>query len=551
MRLVLAILIFYKLSFGNPYEDALALFRSDFVDNFDSEKTMQTIEKNRRFAISSYLALKSASYLYFSGSIEEGKKFMQFVDEKALGKEDIPFFLYLKQLLEGNKENRDSLKRLVLNYPESYYGYKVLLENTDLFKEEEKVQILESLIRKKMRERATFLLFTLSDQEAILYIRLLLSTSPKERKTIFESIPPESKYYLKALRQMAETDRDYEDSFLKALSQNLDEYEKSILNFATKSFYRGEDISKYISLIPDSSPYFPALRWLEFLSHYRAGNYSKALEILLKHSDKFERDTANYWLYLVYTKIGDESKAQKHLSLINSYQPENPSQLTYYRALLDFKEGRSYRFQENELGYTEKDVVKTLSTLKKYDYKMAYLEGVYLTKNGMCAEVYNTLMEVGVKCFDRNSLYTYIKPFGKIREIDENLVYSIIRQESFFDPFAISPSNAVGITQFIPKTAAQFAKKLNLYDFDITHLFNPELAIKFCVEYLSYLDKLWKGNEIYMIASYNAGENAVKKFLENNKIEDPAEFIEFFPYKETRDYVKNVIRNYVIYKGLE
>jgi soluble lytic murein transglycosylase len=61
---------------------------------------------------------------------------------------------------------------------------------------------------------------------------------------------------------------------------------------------------------------------------------------------------------------------------------------------------------------------------------------------------------------------------------------------------------------------------------------------------------MFDGELIYVFASYNSGENAIKDFLEKNNPKDLAEFIEFYPYDETRDYTKKVLRNYIIYKAL-
>jgi soluble lytic murein transglycosylase len=62
---------------------------------------------------------------------------------------------------------------------------------------------------------------------------------------------------------------------------------------------------------------------------------------------------------------------------------------------------------------------------------------------------------------------------------------------------------------------------------------------------------MFNRNLVYVFASYNSGETAVKKFIDKNNIKDEAEFMEFYPYQETRDYVKKVLRNYVIYKYKE
>lgn len=543
---IMAIFLF-GISYAQSYSDAYDLLKTDFLQDFDKDSVYRTINDNKKFAISSYIALKTTSFLLYNSKIEDASQFLNLVDERALLKEDMPYYLYIRYSLT---KNSNDLKNLVLNFPDSYYGYKLFIENLDTFGEDEKVQIIENLVRKRMRERATFLIFTLSNIDGINYIQLLLSGSGSEKLKIFSRISESSKYYIRALRHIAMDNKEYEKIYLDKIAATKQEYEEAILNFCERSFYKGEDISGYIQLIEEDSKYYPQIKWFEFLYLYKNQKYNQAIELLMEQGKNYEPDTLNYWLYLINKKLGNTEQAQAYLSKIQNTAITDVSKLSYYRALVDYISGKRYKFHFEKITPYRDSMVESIRAIKEKDYKMGYTEGLYLSKNGYCKEVFSVIPEVGVRCFDRNSLSTYIKPFGHI-EYNENLVYSIIRQESFFDPYAISSSNAVGITQFIPKTALSYSKRLNIDNFDMTHLFNPDLAIKFSVEYLKYLEKIWNGNIVYMIASYNAGENAVKKFLENSKVDDPGEFIEFFPYRETRDYVKKVLRNYIIYSSLE
>ncbi|MCX7760101.1 MAG: lytic transglycosylase domain-containing protein [Hydrogenothermaceae bacterium] len=554
MKLIFIItFIFFSLSYGSTYKEALYILNLDFLEQFNEDKVTKVIEDNKSYAISSYIALKTASFLIYR-DIDKAEKFLKMVDEKALLKEDKPFYLYLKSIIEKDRDSevyKNVIKNLVKSYPESYYAYKVYIENISLFSEDEKVEFIESLIKRRYKERAMFLFFSLSDEDAIKYVRLLMVTTGSEKESIFSQISENSPYYIKALKFMANIDKNYEKTLLDKLRESdFQEYQKYVAKFLEKAFYRDEDISYYLSLVDEKSFYFSKAKWIEFLFYYKSGDYSKSLDILNKYGNLYDEDKTNYWQWLINTKLSNYEKAKFYLHKIKDREIKDIKEISFYRAMVDYKTGNLYRFKIEPLNVKNYEVLDNLKTLKTLDYKLAYTEAVYLIKLGYCNEVYNIMPEVGVKCFDKNSVYTFVKPFGKI-DYNENLVYSIIRQESFFDPYVISSSNAVGITQFIPKTAYWFAKNMNIENFDIIHLFSPELAIKFSVEYLKYLDKLWKSNEVYMIASYNSGENAVKNFLEKNKITDIAEFIELYPYEETRDYVKKVLRNYIIYKSME
>lgn len=101
------------------------------------------------------------------------------------------------------------------------------------------------------------------------------------------------------------------------------------------------------------------------------------------------------------------------------------------------------------------------------------------------------------------------------------LLHAVIRAESNYDPQAVSPKNAQGLTQLIPATAKRFGVK---------DPFDPEQAIEGGAKYLRWLlDKF--GDTELALAGYNAGEGAVTKY--GNKIP---------PYKETQAYVSKVIR---------
>ncbi len=122
-------------------------------------------------------------------------------------------------------------------------------------------------------------------------------------------------------------------------------------------------------------------------------------------------------------------------------------------------------------------------------------------------------------------------------EIDPLLVLSIIREESRFVPDATSIAGALGLMQLMPATAKRFDRNLKIginNPKDILDIKN-NLHIGIC--YLSNLIKDF-GSYTYAIAAYNAGEDAVKKWLKVGKYKSVDEFIEDIPYNETRNYVK-------------
>jgi soluble lytic murein transglycosylase-like protein len=107
--------------------------------------------------------------------------------------------------------------------------------------------------------------------------------------------------------------------------------------------------------------------------------------------------------------------------------------------------------------------------------------------------------------------------------VPADLIHSIIRAESDYDSRAISIKGAVGLMQLMPETATQY---------DVADRFDPAENIKGGVKYLKELCKLFNGNTAKVLAAYNAGQEALKKF---NGIP---------PYAETREYIRRVMASY-------
>ncbi|MFQ5902929.1 MAG: tetratricopeptide repeat protein, partial [Candidatus Binatia bacterium] len=136
------------------------------------------------------------------------------------------------------------------------------------------------------------------------------------------------------------------------------------------------------------------------------------------------------------------------------------------------------------------------------------------------------------------------------RGLDPYLVLGLIRQESRFDPKALSPSSAFGLMQLLPSTAARVATRIGLPPHKAENLFDPDLNLTLGTHYLKELLKRYSNNPVKAIAAYNAGENAVARWERQISAEDEEEFIERIPYGETRLYVKLVLRNYRIYRKI-
>ncbi|HZD41803.1 MAG TPA: transglycosylase SLT domain-containing protein, partial [Terriglobales bacterium] len=134
--------------------------------------------------------------------------------------------------------------------------------------------------------------------------------------------------------------------------------------------------------------------------------------------------------------------------------------------------------------------------------------------------------------------------------LDPYLIIALIRQESLFDTRARSSAAALGLMQLLPSTARRVAREIGIKISSNAALFDPELNITLGIQYLKDLLQRYSNNRFKAIAAYNAGEAAVDRWNETIAANDSEEFVEQIPYRETRQYVKLVIRNHLIYKQL-
>ncbi|MFQ5737216.1 MAG: transglycosylase SLT domain-containing protein [Thermodesulfobacteriota bacterium] len=127
--------------------------------------------------------------------------------------------------------------------------------------------------------------------------------------------------------------------------------------------------------------------------------------------------------------------------------------------------------------------------------------------------------------------------------VDPYLVAAVMREESSFNPNAVSTTGALGLMQIMPSTGRYIAGKLGRTLDDERELLDPDVNIRLGSWYLAHLARRFDGDLVLTIASYNAGPSAVKRWT----VELPAEldeFIESIPYPETRRYAKKVLKSY-------
>ncbi|MBT6325229.1 MAG: lytic transglycosylase domain-containing protein, partial [Bdellovibrionales bacterium] len=139
-----------------------------------------------------------------------------------------------------------------------------------------------------------------------------------------------------------------------------------------------------------------------------------------------------------------------------------------------------------------------------------------------------------------------IKKYSKT--VDPIVILSLIRQESAFNPSAISSAGARGLMQVMPQTAKSINSKIKKKD-----LFKSEKSIQIGTKYFEKLLNIYKGNIIYSLAAYNAGPRRVRQWERDyfSRMDDNLLKIESIPFKETRNYVKLIYRNLFNYEDFE
>ena len=134
--------------------------------------------------------------------------------------------------------------------------------------------------------------------------------------------------------------------------------------------------------------------------------------------------------------------------------------------------------------------------------------------------------------------------------VDPYLVFAIIRAESKYQTTAESPVGAKGLMQIMPDTAQWIAEQMKVEGFKTDDLHKPEVNIRFGCWYIKSLNTEFKGSLPLQVAAYNAGRGKVKQWLQEGKWDGNIRNMEAIPFPETKQYVKNVLKNYEAYKAI-
>ncbi len=147
-----------------------------------------------------------------------------------------------------------------------------------------------------------------------------------------------------------------------------------------------------------------------------------------------------------------------------------------------------------------------------------------------------------------------IRASAKEFEVDDYLMFALVRTESFFEPAIQSHAGAIGLTQLMEATASDCAKRLKVENYN---LLDPATNIRFGTYYYSHMKKRLDDSGILALFAYNAGITVVRRWIRSSKIELNSQgqlwsdmFLETLPFAETRDYGRRVVSAAAMYAWL-
>ncbi len=304
------------------------------------------------------------------------------------------------------------------------------------------------------------------------------------------------------------------------------------------------------------------LRWARGWSRFRAGKYEEALENWRGAGESSAQ--LLYWRAKAHDELGESEKAaqlrktllQKHALTVYAFLTEPEGSLEISEAGLP-KELTPARVSELErwgfmthahMLLANAEDTKSRARRAKLARWLGLDWQVYRDLHGI-AEPYMTGTSVPRVLLEQ----IYPRPFRSTVEaaakkygVDPLFIWSIMKQESGFNPTVSSWVGAAGLMQLMPATAAGEARRMKLKKYS---LYGVTDNINMGAHHIAGLMAAWEHPE-WVAAAYNAGGGNVKKWNAARGDWDMDAWMEGVPFRETNGYVKNVMRNYYVYQKL-
>ena len=311
---------------------------------------------------------------------------------------------------------------------------------------------------------------------------------------------------------------------------------------------------------------YKSLAALKKISEKAPHNYNKALFWMAKtkedlgrnfsakrhYKELIEKDHFGYYGLLARKNLNKKWEIDKiSLNSLKIFNDDQQKSIIHWLNLVGESHLLSLFFKEIEPIFLNSKQISSQDWLKMIGF---------WTQSGKYLEVFKALSQMDDKTqkefatkylalFFPLDFYPEVEKTSQKLKIPKALIFAVIRQESAFDTRARSTADAFGLMQLIPRTARQMAREQKQSFKSFRELYKSSKNILLGT---AYLKKLLKQNDqLYLsIATYNAGPIAVKKWQKEFPDLSPLEFVENIGYEETRNYIRLVTRNYIIYHNL-
>ena len=337
---------------------------------------------------------------------------------------------------------------------------------------------------------------------------------------------------------------------------------------------------KYASeALVNSSARVPYAAWTAGLASWRLNEYKKAADFFSLFSislkdDAWHQTSGSFWAARSYAKLGQynninfwlERASQNPNSFYGMlaleilgidekiYWGSNNTLNTSNSKLLNLPSGK--RLQSLiQVGFNdelEKEIVHINSVLNKEIASESVNIAQHFNLAYTQLKIVNKLEQFGLTI--ETGLY-YPTPIWEPRggfNINKELIYAFMHQESMFNAKAKSNQGAVGLMQVLPSTAKFITSSKDVKRSNSNILTVPEINLEVGQEYIEYLLDLEivSNNLIYLAAAYNGGPGNLKKWKqETNYLDDPLFFMESIPSRETRWFIEKILTKYWIYQN--
>lgn len=142
----------------------------------------------------------------------------------------------------------------------------------------------------------------------------------------------------------------------------------------------------------------------------------------------------------------------------------------------------------------------------------------------------------------------FVETYASQNNIEENLLYAVIKTESSFNPEAVSYAGAMGLTQILPETFTWLQTKTG-EKLSTEELFTPEVSIKYGAFFYGMLMEKY-GDVETAAAAYHAGMGSVAKWLGDERYSADGKTLDRVPYADTQSYIEKITAAKIVYDRL-